>query len=274
MRAWIGVLLVAAAVLAGVAAWDALDVALGGPGVAARGLIPAVHLSTSGDRHPGTEILAPTSAARAAQAGRAGQEIVRWGRMALVYELNGWLYILFLVVKNAAVVVVLCFAAACTWIERAGQGATRVLTVIALAATIVAALSVPMPIPAVLAAMWGFVPLVLALDPVGGGTLAWRAKSGILLYTGACVAYVVYIRGTARVTPEAWAALAGGVEEARAVLAQSRAYISTMANIALYVLPAGYMSLMAQALLAHPMPSAPFRTMAERVRLIRTRGVE
>jgi hypothetical protein len=116
---------------------------------------------------------------------------------------------------------------------------------------------------------------VLLLDPAGGEGLGWRAKSGILLYAGAAVLYAAYARMTASIPPEAWAALAGGVEEARAVMAQSRSYVTTMANIALwFVLPAAYVSLIAQAALAHPLPEAPFRSIAERVRILRTRGVE
>lgn len=273
MKALSSLIMVCAAVLAGVLAWNTLDVALGGPGAAARGLLPvAITL-------PGHSTFTPASLPSPSPAPAPEEtldgKVARAMHYALVYEANGWLTIFYFIAEHIAAVAALALAAATAFLERDAPASQRVFTVFTLAATVLSALFVPAPIPAILAAMWFFVPLALLLDPVGGKALAWRARSGILLYAGAAVAYILYSRLTAGVSPEAWAALAGGVEEARAVMAQSRAYVATMANIALwFVLPLGYLSLMAQALLAHPLPSAPFRTMAERVRLIRTRGVE
>lgn len=280
MRTLGGIGLLVLAALAGALVWNALDVALGGPGAAARGLIPiALPARSPGSAFAVPEVPAPVSASSPVSSPEAemtlSQKAARAARHALVYEANGWLTILYFLAANVAAVAAMALAGAAAWLERDAPAPQRAFTGVALAVAMVAMLAMPSPIPVILAVMWLFVPLVLRLDPVGGKGLAWRAKSGILLYAGAAVAYALYSRLTAGVSPEAWAALAGGVEEARAVMAQSRAYVATMANIALwFVLPLGYLSLMAQALLAHPMPSAPFRTMAERVRLIRTRGVE
>lgn len=278
MRALGGIGLLILAALAGALVWNTLDVALGGPGAAARGLIPvALPARSPGSAFVVSEVPAPVSSPAPGPEAEMtlGQKAARAARHALVYEANGWLTILYFLAANVAAVAALALAGAAAWLERDAPAPQRAFTGVALAVAMVAMLAMPSPIPVILAVMWLFVPLVLLLDPVGGKGLAWRAKSGILLYAGAAVAYALYSRLTAGVSPEAWAALAGGVEEARAVMAQSRAYVATMANIALwFVLPLGYLSLMAQALLAHPMPSAPFRTMAERVRLIRTRGVE
>lgn len=277
MRALGSVLLVILAALGGLMAWNTLDVALGGPGAAARGLLPVPALRSPGSASevPGLPVaeLPETSVSHSQET--LGQKVARITRHALIYEVNGWLTILYFLADNIAAVVALLMGGTAALLERRASVPQRAFTGIVLAATVVAALSVPSPIPVILAVMWLFVPLVLILDPAAGQSLAWRAKSGILLYAGAAVAYILYSRLTEGIPAEAWAALAGGVEEARAVMAQSRAYVATMANIALwFVLPLGYVSLMAQALLAHPMPSAPFRTVAERVRLIRTRGVE
>jgi len=274
-----GIVMMLAAVLAGVLAWNTLDVALGGPGVAARGLIP-VPVKVSVPRgatavvpavsEPSVQMPVPETAAET-----FAQRAQRAARYAAVYEINGILYVVYFLLDNIAAVVMLALAGAAAYIERDAPAAHRVFTGAALLTSVLAALSVPSPVPVVLAVMWVFVPVIPVLDPAGGRALSWRAKSGILLYAGACTLYLIYSRLTAGVSPEAWAALAGGVEEARAVMAQSRAYVTTMANIALwFVMPVAYLSLMVQALLAHPFPTAPFRSVAERIRLIRTRGVE
>ncbi len=281
MRALSGFGMVILAVLAGMMAWNSLDVALGGPGAAARGLIPKVGAAPSTVpppapyQYPYPPDSFPAPVPVETETETFGQKVARATRHALVYEANGWLTILYFILDNAAVMAMLALAAAAAYVEREAPTAQRVFTGAALLASVMAGLAVPTPIPLITAAMWLFVPAVQVLDPAGGRSLAWRAKSGIFLYAGACVLYLVYTRLTFGISPEAWAALAGGVEEARAVMAQSRAYITTMANIALwFVLPLGYFSLMAQAVLAHPFPRAPFRSVAERIRLIRTRGME
>lgn len=272
MRALGTLLMLAAAVVGGVVAWSALDVALGGPGAVARGLVPVPHLHPSA---PAFRASSPPSVSPPTTGEPWDRKAARWIRRALVYEANGWLALFYFLSANIAAAAVAAIASAAGWMERRQPWAWRAFTGVVLAISVLTALLVPPPIPMILAVMWAFVPAVMALDPIGGRGLAWRAKSGILLYALAAIGYMAYSRLTAEIPPEAWAAMVGGVEESRAVLAQGRAYTATMAHIALwFVLPLGFLSLMLQAILAHPLPSAPFRTMADWVRLIRTRGTE
>ncbi|MGC8946006.1 MAG: hypothetical protein ACP5N6_07595 [Anaerolineae bacterium] len=269
MKALSGIGLVLLAVLGGVLAWNLLDVAMGGPGLVERGLIPARAPLVSSAVSPAPSVPSSSSSEN------FGQKIARAARHALVYEVNGLLTLLYLLLDNAAAAAMLVLAAAAAALERHAPTAQRVFTVVVLLVSVLAAMAVPPPVPAILATMWLFPAVVQVLDPAGGRALSWRARSGILLYAGAGVLYTIYTRLVAGVAPEAWSALAGGVEEARAVMAQSRAYITTMANIALwFVMPVGYFSLMVQAALQHPFPRSPFMSVAERIRLIRTRGVE
>jgi len=265
---WIGMMILAVALGAG--AWSVLDAAFGGPGLIARwGLSEPAAPS----RRP-----ASSAAPRAAPEARAaGGSAARLARRLAVYEANGLLVLAYALIDHAAAAAAALMASAAGLLEarRDVPIPQRAFTGAALAASIAASLLVPQPVPALIALMWSLIPPALLLDPAGGEGLGWRAKSGILLYAGAAVLYAAYARMTASIPPEAWAALAGGVEEARAVMAQSRSYVNTMANIAFwFVLPAAYVSLIAQAALAHPLPEAPFRSIAERVRILRTRGVE
>ncbi|GEM_PF-3480691 len=267
---WIGMVILAVA--AGAGAWSALDVALGGPGLVARwGLhLPSISLQ----REPAAPSIQRPMGSGGSGGGTGG--VARMARRIAVYEANGLLIFFYALIDHAAAAAAAAMASAVALLE-ARRGVPipqRAFTGVALAASIAASLMVPPPVPTITALMWALIPPALLLDPASEG-LGWRAKSGILLYAGAAILYAAYARMTAGIPPEAWAALAGGVEEARAVMAQSRSYVSTLANIALwFVLPAAYVSMIAQALLAHPLPEAPFRTIAERVRILRTRGVE
>jgi hypothetical protein len=68
----------------------------------------------------------------------------------------------------------------------------------------------------------------------------------------------------------AWAEAIGGQAEAQTTLAQGRAFLNTLATWGLWlILPLGYLSLLAQGLLAHPPTGGrPERTIAQ----VRTRG--
>ena len=67
-----------------------------------------------------------------------------------------------------------------------------------------------------------------------------------------------------------WAEAIDGQEQAQSILAQRRAYLNTLATWGLWlILPLGYLSLLAQGLLAHPpLGQRPRQTIA-RVRTLK-----
>jgi len=114
---------------------------------------------------------------------------------------------------------------------------------------VLAALLIPPPVPAVLAAEALAGALAVRIERFNPDALRWRAAAGIALYALAALGY------------RAYAAYAGSlaVGEAASVAEQGRAFLETAAAWGLWlVLPLAYFGMLAQALLAHPpVPARP-----------------
>lgn len=135
--------------------------------------------------------------------------------------------------------------------------------------TVMAALFAPAPVPMLLAGMAGVGAGAVALDRFQPDALRWRVVGGVTLYAGAALAYLGYSRYLEGVDAAAWAEAIGGQEQAQSTLAQGRAFLNTLATWGLWlILPLGFLSLLAQGLLAHPpLGERPDQTIAR----VRTR---
>lgn len=185
----------------------------------------------------------------------------------LLYTTNGTLATLYLAWEHGTALVTLacflCFLRGAPegqrgWIAGAGGLA------------VVAALFAPAPVPMLLAGMTAIGAGAIALDRFQPDALRWRVVGILALYAAGALGYLGYSRYLEGVDAAAWAEAIGGQEQAQSTLAQGRAFLNTLATWGLWlILPLGYLSLLAQGLLAHPpLGERPSQTIAR----VRTRG--
>jgi hypothetical protein len=185
----------------------------------------------------------------------------------LLYTTNGTLVTLYLAWEHATALVTLaCFL----WFLRGAPEGQRTWMAGAGGLAVIAALFAPAPVPVLLTAMTGVGAGAVALDRFQPDSLRWRVVGILALYAAGALGYLGYSRYLEGVDAAAWAEAIGGQEQAQSTLAQGRAFLNTLATWGLWlILPLGYLSLLAQGLLAHPpLGERPSQTIAR----VRTRG--
>ncbi len=185
----------------------------------------------------------------------------------LTYVANGFLACLYVAwEESAALVTVAVFL----WFLRGAPEGQRAWVAAAGGLAALAALFAPAPVPVLLTAMAGVGAGAVALDRFQPDALRWRVVGTLALYAAGALAYLGYSRYLEGVDAAAWAEAIGGQEQAQNTLAQGRAFLNTLATWGLWlILPLGYLSLLAQGLLAHPpLSERPEETIAR----VRTRG--
>ncbi len=152
---------------------------------------------------------------------------------------------------------------------RGAPSAQRIGVLAGGSVALLAAFLAPPPAPVLLAAMTLAGVCAVAVERFQPDGLRWRVVGGLALYAGAALAYLAYSAYLSGVDAAAWAEAIGGQEQAQATLAQGRAFLNTLATWGLWlILPLGFLSLLAQGLLAHPpVGERPERTIAR----VRTR---
>ncbi|MBI3960485.1 MAG: hypothetical protein HY328_16870 [Chloroflexi bacterium] len=185
----------------------------------------------------------------------------------VLYTTNGALATLYIAWEHGTALVTLaCFL----WFLRGTPEGQRTWIAGAGGLAVVAALFAPPPVPVLLAGMAALGAGAVALDRFQPDALRWRVVGVLALYAAGALGYLGYSRYLAGVDAAAWAEAIGGQEQAQNTLAQGQAFLNTLATWGLWlILPLGYLSLLAQGLLAHPpLGERPAETIAR----VRTRG--
>lgn len=185
----------------------------------------------------------------------------------VLYTTNGALATLYIAWEHATALITLtCFL----WFLRGAPEGQRGWIAGAGGLAVVATLFAPAPVPVLLAGMAGIGAGAVALDRFQPDALRWRVVGVLALYAGGALGYLGYSRYLEGVDAAAWAEAIGGQEQAQSTLAQGRAFLNTLATWGLWlILPLGYLSLLAQGLLAHPpLGERPSETIAR----VRTRN--
>jgi hypothetical protein len=188
-------------------------------------------------------------------------------QLLLLYRANGALALSYVVWENLAALGAGAAFLGFGWRAPAVQ---RGAIAAAGGVAVLAAAFAPPPVPVLLTAMAMVGVLAVAYDRFNPDALRWRVVGGLTLYAAAALAYLAYSYYLTGVDAAAWAEAIGGQAEAQTTLAQGRAFLNTLATWGLWlILPLGYLSLLAQGLLAHPPTgSRPEATIAQ----VRTRG--
>ncbi len=179
----------------------------------------------------------------------------------LTYTANGGLALLYTAGERAPALTIL---AAFLGFLRGAPPPQRAWMASAGALALLAGFLAPPPAPVLLAGMALAGLAAVSLDRFHPDALRWRVVGGLTLYAGAALAYLAYSRYLDGVDAAAWAQALGGQAAAQSTLAQGRAFLDTLATWGLWlVLPLGFLSLLAQGLLAHPPTGArPGETLA------------
>lgn len=183
-----------------------------------------------------------------------------------IYTANGTLATFYLTWEHGTALVTLaCFL----WFLRDAPEGQRGWMVGAGGLVVTAALFAPAPVPMLLAGMAVVGAGAVALDRFQPDALRWRVVGALALYAAGALGYLGYGRYLEGVDAAAWAEAIGGQEQAQSTLAQGRAFLNTLATWGLWlILPLGFLSLLAQGLLAHPpLGERPSQTIAR----VRTR---
>jgi prepilin signal peptidase PulO-like enzyme (type II secretory pathway) len=193
--------------------------------------------------------------------------LISYVQHIFLYLANGALAVSYVVWENLTALGTLAAFLAFGWraptVQRGAIAAAGGVAVLAAAFA-------PPPVPVLLTAMAGVGVLAVAYDRFSPDALRWRVVGALALYAAGALAYLAYSYYLSGVDAAAWAEAIGGQAEAQTTLAQGRAFLNTLATWGLWlILPLGYLSLLAQGLLAHPPTGGRPETAIAQVR---TRG--
>lgn len=154
-----------------------------------------------------------------------------------LWFLNGLLAILWLIADNLLILATIPLLGVMIWIappeQRPWAGAAAGLSLLGMVA-------VPFPVPALTLLMAGAGVAGYYLEKFNKPTALWTMIRGVALYGLVALGYGIFRRfflPTATLDP---------------TVQQGLGYLSIIASISLYIVPLGFLALVAQALFAHP----------------------
>jgi hypothetical protein len=173
--------------------------------------------------------------------------------LPFLWILNGFLMVLYLLTDHILVVLLTLplfyLSLHAPREQRPWSVATSILALLAAAVS-------PLPVPVLLLLM-AFAGLIATrLERMNPLAVRWNVTRGLALYALASLGYTAY---------QAFRPALGAGDP---LLASGQTYLSILISIAMYLLPVGYLGLLAQALFAHPPSDSPERL----IQTIRTRG--
>jgi hypothetical protein len=171
----------------------------------------------------------------------------------LYYLLNGFLALLWLLADHILLALLI---APLAWLSYTAPDEQRPWTLVSCGLAILASAVAPAPVPLLLLVMAGSGVLATRLELFNAAAARWNTVRGVALYSLAGLGFTIYQDLAARTTESS-------------LLMQGQAYLSAIAAFAMYLIPLGFLALLAQTLWAHP--PAPGRP-AEIIHSIRSRG--
>ena len=171
----------------------------------------------------------------------------------LYYLLNGFLALVWLLVDHILLVLLV---APLAWLSYTSPDEQRPWSLASSLLAILAGAVAPAPVPLLLLVMAIAGLLATRLDQFNTVAARWNTLRGLALYSLAGLGFTLY-QDLSRVSVGS------------PLLAQGQVYLSTIAAFAMYLIPLGYLALLAQTLWAHPpVPGKP----ADLIHTIRSRG--
>lgn len=172
----------------------------------------------------------------------------------LLYLLNGFLALLWLLVDHALLALLLPPLA---WLGFTAPVEQRPWTLAAGGLAFLAAACAPAPVPVLTLVMAMAGILATRAEQFNLAAVRWNTVRGLALY------------GLAGLGFQAYQGLMSASSSTSPLLAQGQLYFSAIAAFGMYLIPLGFLALLAQSLWAHPpVPGKP----AELTNAIRSRG--
>jgi hypothetical protein len=171
----------------------------------------------------------------------------------LYYLLNGFLSLLWLFVDHLLVSLLI---APLAWLSYTAPDEQRPWTLVSNGLACLASAVTPAPDPLLMLVMASAGLLVTRLEQFNAAAARWNTVRGLALYSLAGLGFSVYqdLVGRSMGSP---------------LLVQGQVYLSAIAAFAMYLIPLGFLALLAQSLWAHPpVPGKP----ADLIYTIRSRG--
>ena len=171
----------------------------------------------------------------------------------LFYLLNGFLALLWLLVDH---ILLALLTAPLVWLSFTSPREQRSWSLASGGMAVLASSIAPAPVPLLLLVMAAAGVLATRLDRFNTTAARWNTVRSLALYSLVGSGFTFYqdLAHASTASP---------------LLAQGQVYLSTIASFALYLIPLGYLVLLAQSLWAHPpIPGKP----ADLIHTIRSRG--
>ncbi len=170
-------------------------------------------------------------------------------RTFLIWIANGGLVIVFTLIDHA---LLLTCIPPILWLAYTAPPEQRRRVTAGGALSILAIALLPPPVPFIVVAMIWLGAIAVRAENFNRETLRARVTAGIALYALAALAATVVSAYLSTLDDGSWAGLLS-FGSAADTAAKGRDYLSTIAAIGLWVvMPLGYFSLLAQAMLVHP----------------------
>ncbi len=174
--------------------------------------------------------------------------------IAFTWLVNGFLAMLWLLLDHILLALLVPVLA---WLGYTAPNEQRPWTLAACTLAILASAFTPTPVPLLTLLMAAAGLLATHLEQFNVTSVRWNTVRVLALY------------GLAGLGFKAFQGLTSAVEPSSPLLIQGQMYISVIADFAMYLIPLGFLALLAQSLWAHPpVPGKP----AELTNSIRSRG--
>ena len=171
----------------------------------------------------------------------------------LYYLLNGFLALLWLLADHILLALLIVPLA---WLNYTSPDEQRSWSLTSSGLAVLASAIAPAPVPLLMLVMASAGLLATRLEQFNSAAARWNTVRGLALYSLVGLGFTVYQDLVAHSTESS-------------LLMQGQVYLSTIAAFAMYLIPLGYLALMAQTLWAHPpVPGKP----ADLIHTIRSRG--
>jgi hypothetical protein len=171
----------------------------------------------------------------------------------LYYLLNGFLALLWLLADHILLALLI---PPLVWLSYTSPNEQRPWSLVSGVLAILASAVAPTPVPLLMLVMITAGLLATRLEQFNIATARWNTVRGLALYSLVGLGFTVYQDLTQASTGSP-------------LLAQGQVYLSTIAGFAMYLIPLGYLALLAQTLWAHPpVPGKP----TDVIQTIRSRG--
>jgi hypothetical protein len=171
----------------------------------------------------------------------------------LYYLLNGFLALLWLLLDHILLVLLI---APLAWLSFTAPGEQRPWILASSGLALLASAVTPAPVPLLMLVMAVAGGLASYLERFNASAVHWNTLRGLALYSLAGLGFTAFQDLMSRT-------------ESSLLLQQGQAYLSAIAAFAMYLIPLGFLALLAQTLLAHPPVSG---SPAELIHTIRSRG--